>query len=404
MATEIKMPQLGLTMVEGTVGKWHKKIGDTVKIEDVLVEIQTDKLTSEILSEVEGELLAIMAEEGAELPVQAVLCVIGQPGEKIAAAPAAAPAPAAAVPVAASTAAATAATASSSQADGRVRISPLARKIAAQKGINITTLTGTGPGGRILQRDVLNAPVAAAVAAPVAPAASAPVVSSGTERRERLTPMRKIVAERMFQSHSEIPVVTQVMKCDVTELMAFAKQINENREKRFSINDLVLKAVAKALAANKHILTSLDGTDIVYHEDVNIGMAVALEEGLIVPVIKDADKLSLEAISAKARDLATRARSGGLDMDDYQGATFSVSNLGMFGVESFTPIINQPNAAILGVGCIDDELAVEGESIVVRKKMRLSMTYDHRLMDGAVAARFKQAVKKLLESPMDIVL
>lgn len=408
MATEVRMPQLGLTMTEGTVVGWKKNIGDTVKVEDVLVDIETDKITTEVASEVEGVLLAIRAQEGDEVPVQGLLCIIGKAGEVVEEASVAAPEPVAA-PVASSVNPIAAPANGQSGAvitmsGGRVRISPLAKKIAAANNVDCGDIPGTGPGGRIVRKDILlamkNPPAAA-----LQPSAPAPAPSLPQEgRRERMSSMRKVVAERMLKSHSEIPVVTQTVKIDVTELLEFRQRINNNREQRFSVNDLVLKAVAKSLAANKHILVSIDGSDIVYHDRVNIGMAVALDEGLIVPVIKDADKMSLEAISAAARDLAGRARTQSLSMDEYQGATFSVSNLGMFGVESFTPIINQPNAAILGICSIEDELAlIEGQP-VMRKKMRISMTYDHRLMDGAVAAKFQSAVKDFLEQPLEIIL
>jgi len=410
MATEVRMPQLGLTMTEGTVVGWKKNIGDTVKVEDVLVDIETDKITTEVASEVEGVLLAIRAQEGDEVPVQGLLCIIGKAGEVVEeAAPVAAASQPAAAPVAPSGSPVAAAAngqsgAAITMSGGRVRISPLAKKIAAANNIDCGDIAGTGPGGRIVRKDILlvmkNPPAAAPQ--PAAPAQTSSLPQEG--RRERMSSMRKVVAERMLKSHSEIPVVTQTVKIDVTELLEFRQRINNNREQRFSVNDLVLKAVAKSLAANKHILVSIDGSDIVHHDSVNIGMAVALDEGLIVPVIKDADKMSLEAISAAARDLAGRARTQSLNMDEYQGATFSVSNLGMFGVESFTPIINQPNAAILGICSIEDELALMEGQPVMRKKMRISMTYDHRLMDGAVAAKFQLAVKTFLEQPLEIIL
>lgn len=410
MATEVKMPQLGLTMTEGTIGSWLKKVGDKVAVGDVLAEIQTDKLTTEITSEYEGEMLAIVAQEGEDVPVQGVICVIGAPGEKVdapaAAAPAAEAAPASAP---AAQAAPAAAVATVERASGeRVRISPLAKKIARENNIDYSNIAGSGPGGRIVQKDVMAAKASGAGAAPAASsaggaAAAAMPVMPG-DRREKMSSMRKVVAERMLKSHTEIPVVTQNVKVDMTSLMAFRQKLNENREVRFSVNDLVLKAVAKALAANKYMLTSIEGNEIVHHEQVNIGMAVALDSGLIVPVIKEADKLSLGALAEKAKDLASRARSGGLEMDEYQGSTFSVSNLGMFQVEAFTPIINQPNAAILGVCSIDDELALVNGEVKVRKVMRICLTYDHRLMDGAQAARFQLAVKELLENPMEILL
>lgn len=401
MAFTIKMPQLGLTMTEGIVGKWLKKVGDPVAVGEPVMEIETDKLSTEVASEAEGVLLAIVASDGDEVPVQGVLGYIGQPGEAVpgaevpaSAQPAepAAPAIRAAAPVAAPAAVAS---------DGRVKASPLAKKTAAAMGVSLTRLSGTGPGGRILQRDVL--------AAPAAPS-SLPAPADGTAvtaRREKLKGMRKTVGERMLASHSQIPPVTQNMKIDVTALLEFRATLNAGREKegRFSLNDLILKATAKALSRHKEMLVSLDGGEVVYNEDVHIGMAVALDEGLIVPTIRNADQLGLEALSAKARDLASRAREGRLGMDEYSGSTFSVSNLGMFAIETFTPIINQPNAAILGVCAVDSELDMDGEGKLFKKRvMRISLTYDHRLMDGAIAARFQAALRDLLQNPMNVLL
>lgn len=363
MAFEIKMPQLGLTMEEGTVAQWLKQEGDTVAKGDVLLEITTDKLTSEIESEADGVLLKIVAKEGEDVPVKGLLGYIGEAGETVGdAAPAAAPAAAAApaeVPVAAP------APAPAAKADGsRIRISPLARKTAAKLGVDYQNLAGSGPSGRIVQKDILAAaeaakqqpaPVAEAPAAAPAPAAkSGELELMDGDEVIKLAGMRKVVAERMAKSAREIPTVTQNVKIDVTKLVAFRKQINETSGQKFSMNDFILKAVANALRANPHILVSIDGNQIIKRAHVNLGMAVALDDGLIVPVIRDADKLSLSQISATAKDLAVRARENKLAMDEYKGSTFTISNLGMFGVETFDPIINQPDAGILGVCAVQD--------------------------------------------------
>ena len=414
MAFEIKMPQLGLTMEEGTVAQWLKQEGDTVAKGDVLLEITTDKLTSEIESEADGVLLKIVAKEGEDVPVKGLLGYIGEAGETVGdAAPAAAPAAAAApaeVPVAAP------APAPAAKADGsRIRISPLARKTAAKLGVDYTTVKGTGPMGRIVQKDILAAAEAAPAveAAPVAEkAAAAPAAApvTGLELMEgdevvKLAGMRKVIAERMTKSAQEIPTVTQNVKIDVTELMKFRKKVNEDLAVKYSLNDYVLKATAKALKNNKHILASIDGDKIIKRAHVNLGMAVALDDGLIVPVIRDADKLSLSQISATAKDLAVRARENKLAMDEYKGSTFTISNLGMFGVETFDPIINQPDAGILGVCAVQDELDMDEEGKIFKKQvMRISFTFDHRLIDGAVAAKFELAIKELLEDPMRILL
>lgn len=419
MAFEIKMPQLGLTMEEGTVAQWLKQEGDTVAKGDVLLEITTDKLTSEIESEADGVLLKIVAKEGEDVPVKGLLGYIGEAGETVGdAAPAAAPAAAAApaeVPVAAP------APAPAAKADGsRIRISPLARKTAAKLGVDYQNLAGSGPSGRIVQKDILAAaeaakqqpaPVAEAPVAEAPAAAPAPAAKSGElelmdgDEVVKLAGMRKVVAERMAKSAREIPTVTQNVKIDVTKLVAFRKQINETSGQKFSMNDFILKAVANALRANPHILVSIDGNQIIKRAHVNLGMAVALDDGLIVPVIRDADKLSLSQISATAKDLAVRARENKLAMDEYKGSTFTISNLGMFGVETFDPIINQPDAGILGVCAVQDELDMDEEGKIFKKQvMRISFTFDHRLIDGAVAAKFELAIKELLEDPMRILL
>ncbi|MCI9512050.1 MAG: 2-oxo acid dehydrogenase subunit E2 [Oscillibacter sp.] len=415
MAFEVLMPQLGLTMEEGTVSQWIKHEGDEVKAGDVILEITTDKLTNEVASEHDGVLLKIVAQEGEDIPVKGLLAYIGQPGESLsggeAVGGASAPAPAAA-PAAA--AAPTAAPAPAAAANGaRIRISPLARKTAAKLGVNYAGIAGTGPSGRIVLKDILaasetqkNAPAAAPAPAPAAPAAKA----GSLELMEgdtviKLAGMRKVVSQRMWASHNEIPPVTQNIKVDVTALMKFRKMLLAETGKKYSINDLILKATAKCLRQHPEMLVSLDGEQIIQRAHVNLGMAVALDAGLIVPVIRDADKLSLDALSAAAKDLASRAKENKLGADEYKGSTFTVSNLGMFGIETFTPIINQPDAAILGVCAIHDELDLDGEGKLFKKQvMRLSCTLDHRLLDGSVVAKFEMDLRDLLEKPMSILL
>ena len=416
MAHEVLMPQLGLTMEEGTVSAWVKHEGDEVKVGDVIVEITTDKLTNEVLSEYDGVLLKIVAQEGEDIPVKGLLAYIGQAGEQVGgAAPAAAPA--AAVEAPAAPAAPVAVSAAPVAATGaRVRISPLAKKTAAKLGVDYTKIAGTGPSGRIVQKDVLAAaeaqkaaPVAAAAPAAAPKAPAAPKAGS-LELMEgdtvvKLAGMRKVVSERMFASHAEIPPVTQNIKVDVTELMKFRKMLLAETGKKYSVNDLVLKATAKCLRAHPEMLVSLDGDQIIQRAHVNLGMAVALDAGLIVPVIRDADKMGLDQLADTAKDLATRAKTNKLLPEEYKGSTFTISNLGMFGIETFTPIINQPDAAILGVCAIQDELALDAEgAVTVRKVMRLSVTLDHRLLDGAVVAKFEMDLRDLLQNPMSILL
>ena len=412
MAFEVCMPQLGLTMEEGTVSQWIKHEGDAVKTGDVLLEITTDKLTNEVTSEHDGVLLKIVAQEGEDVPVKGLLCYVGQSGEAVGDAPAAAAAPAAPAALAAPAAAAPV-PAPVAAGGARIRISPLARKTAAKMGVDVSGIVGSGPSGRIRQQDVLaaaNAPKAAApVAAEPAPAAK-PVSKTGLELMEgdtvsKLAGMRKVVAQRMLQSHTEIPPVTQNTKVDVTELMKFRKMLLAETGNKYSVNDLILKATAKCLRQHPEVLVSLDGDQIIQRAHVNLGMAVALDAGLIVPVIRDADRMGLDALSAAAKDLASRAKGNKLTPDEYKGSTFSVSNLGMFGIETFTPIVNQPDAAILGVCAVEDELVMDDEGNISKHQvMRLSFTYDHRLIDGAVAAKFVMALRDLLEKPMSIIL
>ena len=413
MAYEILMPQLGLTMEEGTVSQWIKHEGDAVKAGDVVAEITTDKLTHELQSEHDGVLLKIVAQEGEDVPVKGVLAYIGEAGESITAAPAAAPAAAESVPAAASPAAA------APTADGRrIRISPLARKTAAKLGVtDFAAIVGSGTSGRITQKDILaaaeamkTAPAPAPLSVAAASASEPAAPKAGLELMEgdtvvKLSGMRKVVAERMLHSHTEIPPVTQNTKVDVTELMKFRKLLLAETGRKYSVNDLILKATAKMLRQHPEILVSYDNGQMIQRAHVNIGMAVALEAGLIVPVIRDADRLGLDALADSAKDLASRAKGNKLLPDEYKGSTFSVSNLGMFGIETFTPIVNQPDAAILGVCAVQDELTLaEDGSVSKRQVMRLSFTYDHRLIDGPTAAKFVMDLRDLLQSPMCIVL
>ena len=326
MAYEILMPQLGLTMEEGTVSQWIKHEGDAVKAGDVVAEITTDKLTHELQSEHDGVLLKIVAQEGEDVPVKGVLAYIGEAGESITAAPAAAPAAAESVPAAASPAAA------APTADGRrIRISPLARKTAAKLGVtDFAAIVGSGTSGRITQKDILaaaeamkTAPAPAPLSVAAASASEPAAPKAGLELMEgdtvvKLSGMRKVVAERMLHSHTEIPPVTQNTKVDVTELMKFRKLLLAETGRKYSVNDLILKATAKMLRQHPEILVSYDNGQMIQRAHVNIGMAVALEAGLIVPVIRDADRLGLDALADSAKDLASRAKGNKLLPDEYK--------------------------------------------------------------------------------------
>ena len=419
MAYEILMPQLGLTMEEGTVSAWLKHEGDPVKAGEAVAEITTDKLTNEIQSEHDGILLKIVAQEGEDIPVKGILAYVGEAGEKIGEA-AAEKAAVDAAPIVTEIADKVQTSVSDpvSEVSGniRIRISPLARKTAAKLGINdFSSIKGSGTSGRIVRSDIIAAAEAAKhgikeeTELPEKPTAEA-VKSSEIEMMDgdtviKMTGMRKVVAERMLRSHTEIPPVTQNTKVDVTELVKFRKMLINETERKYSVNDLILKATAKVLKSHPEILVSYDNGRMIQRAHINIGMAVALDAGLIVPVIRDADHLGLDELADRAKDLAVRAKDNKLLPDEYKGSTFSVSNLGMFGIETFTPIINQPDAAILGVCAIQDELVMDDEGKISKHQvMRLSFTYDHKLIDGATAAKFIMDLRDLLQNPMRIVL
>lgn len=423
MAFEVIMPKNGMDMKEGVLVNWLKNVGDRVEKDEPLIEIETDKITMEEPSAYSGVLLAQLVPAGTTVPVLQTIGYIGEPGEKIpeaASAPSAAPAVKTEAPAQAAAAVApklsgegVAATpyAKKLASDNGIALSdvspsgkhgevvgadveavlatPLAKRIAADKGIDLRTVSGTGVGGKITKEDVLRVGIIEAV---------------GDDTILRMTGMRKAVARNMAES-SLVPTVTESTEADVTKLLELRASLNENREEKISINDLVLKAVAKALSRHKNLLVSMgEGDTVIQHHHVNLGMAVALDEGLIVPVIVDADQLGLEALASKAKDLAARARSGRLQQSEYTGSTFSVSNVGMYGITSFTPIINLPNAAILGVCGIRDELVLRNGQVAAAKKMGLSLTFDHRLVDGVPPAQFLVTLRKLLENPVEVIL
>lgn len=404
MATEVIMPQLGLTMEEGTIAKWIKQVGDKVAVGDVLVEITTDKLSSEIESEVEGVLLKIVAQEGEDIPVKGLLAIIGAEGEQVgsASAPAAkkeevqAEAPKAeALPKAASV-----------TEGGRVKASPLAKKIASELGVDLSTVAGSGPNGRIVQKDVLAAEVKPAVvekAAPEVKAApvSAPVQPANADVVKPLTNMRKVIAKRMQQSKNTAPHVTITTEVNVDKTIALRSKLNaKNADVRFSYTDILVKMCATALRNYPKINASITEDSMILHDKINIGVAVALDDGLIVPVVSNADRKGLKAITKETKDLINKARTNTLSPDEMSGATFTISNLGSYDIDGFTPVINLPEAAILGVGRIVKKPIVnENDEIVPASMMVLSMSFDHRVVDGAQAAEFLKALKGYLEDP-----
>lgn len=354
MATEVIMPQLGLTMEEGTISKWVKQEGDKVNVGDVLVEITTDKLSSEIESEVEGVLLKIVAQEGEDIPVKGLIAIIGNEGENVSA-----PTAPKATEVAVAEAAPKATEVPKAQAvteTGRIKASPLAKKTAADLGVELAGLSGTGTGGRIIQKDVFEAsenqksqPVVqtsatAPVAAPAIQTASADIVKP-------LSNMRKVIGKRMQSNKQIAPHVTITTEVNVDKTVALRNKLNaQNTDVRFSYNDILVKMTATALRSYPILNSSITEDSFIIHDRVNIGVAVALEEGLIVPVVRDADRKGLKAITSETKGLIAKAKSNALSPDEMSGATFTISNLGSYDIDGFTPVINLPEAAILGVG------------------------------------------------------
>jgi len=416
MATRLDVPQLGLTMETGTILQWVKAEGDKVEKGQPVVVIQTDKVEYEVEAPVAGTLLKIAAKEGTELPVGSLMGVIGQPGEDVSALLGAAPAPKAApveqpaarqAPVAPSQPTPAVAPAPVHAPGERVKASPVAKKLAQDHGIDVNTLTGTGPEGRIVREDVERA-IAAKAQAPAAATPQAARVATAappaaTADSIPLSGMRKVIFDRMGQSWREAARVTLFADADVTELVRLRQAKRAEWERRFgltpSYSDLIHLAVARALREEPRINCRLDGQAVRVRREVNLSFAVDLGEGLVAVVIKDADKKSLADLAGAARDLADRARTGKLTADDMADATFTVSNLGGYGVEYFTPIINQPQAGILGVGKIMEKPVVRDGGIHVRSMLTLSLVFDHRLLDGAPAAKFLAKVKALLEAP-----
>ena len=385
---KIILPKQGLQMTEGIINQWLKQEGDEVQEGEPLFEMETDKLSIVIDSTATGTVLKLLSEEGDMVPVTETIAYIGPAGTDLEAALAAPAAPAAEAAPAAPA------------ADGRVFASPRAKMAAENKGIDIASVPGSGPDGLIIECDVLaaKAPVAAAAPAAAAPVAAAPAAGE-LETVIPLKGMRKIIAERMHQSLHDLAQANHRMEVDMTQCVAMREQLKAAGVK-VSYNDMVIRCVAKALTEFPMMNSSMTDTAIIQKHYVNVGMAVATDTGLLVPVIKGADKLSLTQISDAAKDLGKRTKEGGLNPDELSGGTFTVTNLGMFGVDSFTAVINAPEAGILAVGQMKKKAVVlEDDSIAVRPMMWLSLTYDHRIVDGAPAAQFLGRIKKLLETP-----
>ncbi len=399
MATRLDMPQLGLTMETGTILRWLVAEGETVEKGKPIVLIQTDKVEYEVESPAAGTVLKVLGKEGAELPVGTLMAVLGAPGEDVSALVGAAPAAAPATvesPKAAPSAAPPAPPLPPApvRAPGeRVKISPVAKKLAQEHGIDINMVAGTGPEGRIIREDVERAIAAGPSRAAAQPTAAAIPVAG----------MRKVIFERMGQSSREAARVTLFADADVTELVRRRQTQGADWERRFGVkpsySDLLHFAVARALREEPRINCCLDGQTVRVRGEVHLGFAVDLGEGLVAAVIKNADRKSLGEMAKAARDLAERGRAGKLNPDEMTDGTFTVSNLGGFGIGHFTPIINLPQAAILGVGVIKEQPVVLNGGIHVRSILPLSLAFDHRLIDGAPAAKFLAKVIELLTNP-----
>ncbi|WP_134687036.1 dihydrolipoamide acetyltransferase family protein [Brevibacillus migulae] len=417
MAAEVIMPKLGMSMVEGTVIAWKKKIGDPVTKGDGVVDISSEKIEMEVEAPADGVLLAITVTEGGVVPYGTVLGYIGQPGENIDAAP-----QSAAVSAVHQEAAATAAVEEKVSAapvankGNSPKISPVARKMAEEAGIPIDSLVGTGPQGRITKEDVEKALATRASspteAAPPSPESGKTVTAQVAAESTPVTGMRKVIATRMLESLQTSAQLTMTAKADVTELLSLQKEVaaevQKRQEGKLTVTDFIARAVVLSLKQHKRMnsayFTDTQEARIETYGHVHLGIAVALEKGLIVPVIPHADKLSLLELSKAMKSLSERARSNQLGSEEMKGSTFTISNLGAYGIEYFTPVLNPPETGILGVGAIEAVPAYRGEELQRRSMLPLSLTFDHRVLDGAPAAQFLGSIKDYLEQPYSLLL
>jgi pyruvate dehydrogenase E2 component (dihydrolipoyllysine-residue acetyltransferase) len=405
----IAMPSMSPTMTEGKIVKWLKKEGDKISSGQAIAEVETDKSNLEVEAYDDGVLARIVVREGEMAKVGAPIAYLaGKGGAKPAPAPAPAAAPAAKAPVSTPAAAAPApkASAPAAASGGRLRASPLAKRMAQDKGLDLSQIKGSGPAGRIVKRDIEAASTqAAAPAARKAPVAAATAQATGPRPEPKSVPvstMRKVISQRMAEVKPGVPHF--YLSVDV-EMDAALKIREEAKalESKVSVNDIIVKASAMALRRYPKMNVSLQGDAILHFESVDVGIAVAIDEGLITPIIRDADKKGLSAISAEARDLAERARKRALKPAEYTGGSLTVSNLGMYGIDSFIAVINPPQAAILAVGSVADKVVVREGQMVIRKVMTVTLSGDHRVIDGAIGAEYLRELKALLEHPMRLL-
>lgn len=403
--TEVIMPKMGDGMEEGTLNEWLKKDGEKVKSGEVIGTIQTDKATLELEAPASGVLTGILLQAGGTVPVGKAIAAILKDGESLPsgwgsgsstpAAPAAEAAPVAEAPATASAPVATTAVSE------RIKASPLAKKIAKDRGIDLAAITGSGPDGRIVQKDVLgatpgSAPAPAATKAP----AFAPIAASAEDTTFPLNKIRQITAKRTQESKQQVPHFYVTVEVDVEKILALREMFEEEESGKVSINDFVVKASALALRDMPQVNAAFQGDKLLIHGGVHIGIAVALEDGLTVPVVKNVDLKPLRQINAEVRDLAKRAKDNKLSMDELSGSTFSISNMGMLDVDNFFAIVNQPNAAIVAIASVRKRVVVNDEGeIEVRSKMNITGSFDHRVADGAIGAKFINVIKSYLENP-----
>jgi pyruvate dehydrogenase E2 component (dihydrolipoamide acetyltransferase) len=452
MATQVIMPKLSPTMEEGQLSRWLKKEGDKVSMGEPLAEIDTDKATMEMQALGSGVLRKILIQEGESAPLGQLIAIIGEPDEDISAltsqaaatqtakgsppseeakesdapetAPLNAPAATDSVPDKGAGAAAGNGRQESrpieSAASGRLIVSPLAARMAAESGIDLRSVSGSGPGGRIIKRDVeeLIGQAKAAASAPgsqtpqrhLRAVAGSPFQKSASAqasayRDEPISEMRRTIAKRLVTSLGPVPHFFLTVEIEMDRAAEMRKGINElDPELKISLNDIIIKVAAAALMQHPQVNASFQDKVVRYYEHADIGVAVAIEEGLITPIVRAADQKSLSEIAAEVRDLAERARNRKLRPEEFLGATFSISNLGMFGIEEFTAIINPPEGAILAVGAMSPKPVVRNNEMVVRQMMRVTMSCDHRVIDGATGAKFLQTFKKILENPLFLVV
>ena len=416
MEEVVLMPRLSDTMTEGVIASWQKNVGDSVKKGEVLADIETDKATMELESYKDGILLYQGAKAGEKIQVNDLLCIIGKEGMAIDAIIAAAksggtvsaPAAVEAAPVATAAPVISAPTAAPAVInEGRIFASPLAKKLASDKGIDLKYVKGSGDNGRITKVDIENYVPAAA---PAAKSSSAPAtsvaVASGVESYDEVpvSQMRKTIARRLSESLFTAPHFYLTMSINMDEAVAARVKLNENAKVKISFNDMVLKATSMALKQHPKVNSSWLGDKIRYNHHINIGVAVAVDEGLLVPVVRFADTLSLSQLGAQVKDFAQKAKDKKLQPSDWEGSTFTISNLGMYGVDQFTAIINPPDACILAIGGISQEPVVKNGQIVPGNVMKVTLSCDHRVVDGATGAAFLQTLKSFLEEPLRMLL